>query len=142
MTRAGDSLQYQDAKARWQAQVMKPRKVRNRPFVFCLQLSGYRQPAEAIPGWHYLSNTTCLIQASFVLRRFICYSRVNDRHNLPIDSSLLKKTCVRQVVLDKWFPLKANPQNLLTARPTEPRTIFTTYFVSTTVLFIRILLFV
>ena len=33
------------------------------------------------------------------------FRRVTDHHNLLHDSSLLKKACVRQVVLDKWFPL-------------------------------------
>ena len=45
----------------------------------------------------YLSNT-----ASFVLWLF---RRVKDRHNSLRYSPLLKKSCVRQVVLDKWFPL-------------------------------------
>ena len=46
----------------------------------------------------YLSNT-----ASFVL---CVFRRVKEHHNLLHDSTRLKKTCVRQVVLDKWFPLK------------------------------------
>ena len=46
-------------------------------------------------------NTT----ASFVC---VCavYS-VKDQHNLPNCLPLLRKTCVRQVVLDKWFPLNS-----------------------------------
>ena len=32
-------------------------------------------------------------------------SRVQEHHNLRRHSPLLMKTCVRQVVLDKWFPL-------------------------------------
>ena len=54
--------------------------------------------------WRCLSNaTSCLSNAaSFVL----CVVRhVEDHHNLLHDSPLLKKTCVGQVVLDKWFPL-------------------------------------
>ena len=49
-----------------------------------------------------MSTATCLIQAS----SFVCavYS-VQDRHNLQKYSPCLRKTCVRQVVLDKWFPL-------------------------------------
>ena len=43
-------------------------------------------------GWH----------CSFVL--CICL-RVKDRYNLPHSSPCLKHTCVRQVALDKWFPL-------------------------------------
>ena len=31
--------------------------------------------------------------------------RVEDHHTLLHCSPRLKKTCVRQVVLDKWFPL-------------------------------------
>ena len=52
-------------------------------------------------GRHRLSNRTCLIQASFVL---CVFRRAKDHHNSPHDSPLLKKTCIRQAVLDKWFP--------------------------------------
>ena len=52
----------------------------------------------ALPVWRDLSN-----RASFVLCAF---RRVEDRPNLLHDSSLLKKTCVRRVVVDKWFPLR------------------------------------
>ena len=45
----------------------------------------------------YLSNA-----ASFVF--CVVYS-VKDHHNSLHCSPLLKNTCVRQVVLDKWFPL-------------------------------------
>ena len=44
-----------------------------------------------------LSNT-----ASFV---FCVVRRVKNPHNLLHYSPLLKKACVRQVALDKWFPL-------------------------------------
>ena len=47
----------------------------------------------------YVSNA-----ASFVL---CVFRRVKDHHILLHDSPLLKKTCVRQVVLDEWFPLKS-----------------------------------
>ena len=50
-----------------------------------------------LAGWHYLSN-----EATFVL---CVFRRVKDRHNLLHDLPLLKEPCVRQVVLDKWFPL-------------------------------------
>ena len=50
--------------------------------------------------WHYLSNATCLMRPRLLLRR------VKDHHNLLHDSPCLKTTCVRQVVLDNWFPLK------------------------------------
>ena len=59
------------------------------------------------PGWPtcwvallvegYLSDA-----ASFVL---CVFCRVKDHHKLLHYSSLLKKTCVKQVVLDKWLPL-------------------------------------
>ena len=42
----------------------------------------------------HLSNT-----ASFVL---CVLRRVKDHHKLQHDAPLLEKTCVRQVVLDKW----------------------------------------
>ena len=45
----------------------------------------------------YLSNT-----ASCVLCVLCC---VKDHNDLLYHSPLLKKTCVGQVVLDKWFPL-------------------------------------
>ena len=53
--------------------------------------------------WRYLSNATCMIRprlfyACFVASRItiLCYVSY---------SPLLKKTCVRQVMLDKSFPL-------------------------------------
>ena len=52
--------------------------------------------------WHYLPNATCLT------RPHLChcvFRRVKDHHNFPNGSSLLKKTCVRQAMLGKWFPL-------------------------------------
>ena len=52
-------------------------------------------------GWHYLSNATCLIRP-----RLFVFRRVKDHHNLSSYSLCLKKSCVRQVVLDKWFPLR------------------------------------
>ena len=51
----------------------------------------------ALLVWRCLSNV-----ASFVL--CAVYS-VKDHHTLPSYLSLLKRTCFRQVVLDKWFPL-------------------------------------
>ena len=53
-------------------------------------------------GWQDLSNATCLVQALFV----VCVvHNVRDHHNLLHSSQLLGKTCFRQAVLDKWFPL-------------------------------------
>ena len=61
-------------------------------------------------GWHYLSNATCLIRPHFFYVLFIvpritmiCY----------ILSPLLKKASVRQVALDKWFPLNRARHTLL-----------------------------
>ena len=51
---------------------------------------------------HYLSNTSCLI------RPRLCYALLTVPRIAIICkrySPLLKKVCVRQVVLDKWFPL-------------------------------------
>ena len=45
----------------------------------------------------YLSNMATL--ALCVIRR------VKDHNNLPHDLPPLKKACLRQVVLDEWFPL-------------------------------------
>ena len=58
----------------------------------------------ALIGWHYLSNATCLMRP----RLFLCvvYS-VKEHHqtNVLHVSPHLKNICVRQVVLDEWFPL-------------------------------------
>ena len=45
---------------------------------------------------HYLSN-----RASFVV---FVFRRVKDDHNLLHHSPRLKKTCIREAVIDKWFP--------------------------------------
>ena len=64
--------------------------------------SGRRDSGRTSQSWaalllyRYLSN-----KASFV----VCAVRVKDHHNLPNYSPRLKNTCVRQVVLDKWFRL-------------------------------------
>ena len=52
--------------------------------------------------------------ASFVLCMF---RRVEDHHNLLHESPLWEKACVRQVALDKWFPLI-----MANARAAIPRT--------------------
>ena len=53
---------------------------------------------------HDLPNATCLMRPrSFYV--FFVVTSIKDHHNLPHDSPLLKKACVRQVVLDKCFPL-------------------------------------
>ena len=56
-------------------------------------------------GWHYLSHATCLIRPHLFYA--LCIVSVKDHRNLPNDSPLLKKTCGRQAVLDKRFPLSA-----------------------------------
>ena len=53
-------------------------------------------------GRHYLSKAACLMRPQLFHACFVV-SRITmtcDNH-----SPRLKKTCVRQVVLDKWFPL-------------------------------------
>ena len=63
---------------------------------------GVGLPRRGDLGWHYLSNATCLIRP-----HSLCFpARRRSSRNLPHDSPLLKKTCVKQLVLDKWFPLK------------------------------------
>ena len=52
----------------------------------------------------YLSNATCLIRPHLCYV-CVCVRRVKDHYVLPYDSPRLKNTCVRQVVLDKRFPL-------------------------------------
>ena len=54
-------------------------------------------------GRHYLSNATCPIRPHL----FYVFRHVKDHLTLPKYSSLLKNACVRQVMLDKWFPLTA-----------------------------------
>ena len=53
-------------------------------------------------GWHYLSNATLSNAASFVL---CVFCRVKDHHKLLHYSPRLKNICIRQVMLDKWFPV-------------------------------------
>ena len=82
---------------------------RERHCYFCLRASGLRMPRLQrrngkilLGGMTYLSNATCLIRPrSFYA---LAYS-VKDHHNMLHCSTRLKNTCVRQEVLDKWFPL-------------------------------------
>ena len=55
-----------------------------------------RRPRGAF-GWHYLSNATCLMWPHMFCACFVV-SRIT--------AIFEEKTCVRQVVLYKWFPLK------------------------------------
>ena len=50
-------------------------------------------------GWHYLSDAACLMRPDF----FCVFRRVKGSRNSLHYSSLLKKACVRQVVLDTWL---------------------------------------
>ena len=53
--------------------------------------------------YNYLSKATCLMRPSLVARAL---PSVEDHHHHLLQCSpRLKKTCVRQVVLDKGFPL-------------------------------------
>ena len=74
--------------------------------------SGWKQAA-ALIAWHYLSNATCLIQASLVL---CALRRVKHHCTLLHSSPLLKKTFVRRVVIDKWFPLMGISRTLRVGR--------------------------
>ena len=67
-------------------------------------------PAYLAAHCHPLGGTTCLTLLVYTASFVLCavYS-VKDHHNLQMCSPLLKKTCVRQVVLDKWFPPNPGP---------------------------------
>ena len=54
-------------------------------------------------------GTTCLTLLVFNTASFVLcvVFRVKDHHHLLHYSPRLKKTCVRQVALDRWLPLKA-----------------------------------
>ena len=45
----------------------------------------------------------------------LCVVSVKDHHTLLHDLSLLKKACVRHVVLDKWFPLNLSNLHVFNA---------------------------
>ena len=60
-------------------------------------------PSQTSGGTTYLSNTTCLIRPCLF---YVCLCSVKDHRSLPNYSPLSKKTCVRQVVIDKWFAPK------------------------------------
>ena len=66
-----------------------------------LSQHGVRRPRLSF-GWHYLSNATCLIRPHLLHSTFIV-SRITIL--CQINSPRFKKTLVRQVALDKWFPL-------------------------------------
>ena len=57
----------------------------------------------AMFGWHYLSKANSLIRPHVLSTALlVLYGKLPLLHYSP----LLKKTCVGQVVLDEWFPLK------------------------------------
>ena len=71
------------------------------PWCFEALLEPHARKGEQL-GWHYLSKATCLIRPrSLVMRASSC----QGYHNCYIRRHFCRKTCVRQVVLDKWFPL-------------------------------------
>ena len=55
-------------------------------------------------GWHYLSNAPCLIQPHSFHACFVVSSIVINCYSTLLATSE-ERTCVRRVVLDKWFPL-------------------------------------
>ena len=69
------------------------------PLMGDLKQEAYRKAVLWVPEFdvRYLSNTASFVSCVF--------RRVKDHHTLPDYSSLLKKTCLRQVTFDKWFPL-------------------------------------
>ena len=62
-----------------------------------------RQRAHSLPsfGWHYLSDATCLMRP----RLFYVLFAVSRITVICCNIHHLKKSYVRQVVLDKWVPL-------------------------------------
>ena len=71
------------------------------PEKFFTDFSALAISMEEVLGWHYLSNATRLIRTHLFCALFIV-SRITILCNIIRH---LKKTCVRQVVLDKWFSL-------------------------------------
>ena len=72
--------------------------------------TGVPQTLHEGPVVHALGGTTRLTLLVYAASFALCvFRRVKDHHNIDLlnCSPLLKKTCVRQVVLDRWFPLNA-----------------------------------
>ena len=67
-----------------------------------------------------MSNATCLIRPHLF---YVYVCRVKEHHNVLHYAPLLKKTCVRQVVSDKLFPLNVpnsdRGESVSTAKPAE-----------------------
>ena len=54
----------------------------------------------------HLGGITCLaLLVEYGLMCFVRFRHVREHQNVLHSSPLLKKTSVRRVVLDKWFPL-------------------------------------
>ena len=83
-------------------------------------------PCSILPYHHtshhitsYIIITSCRITARTTPYRIISHHlggttcRVKDHHDLPMYSPPLNKTCVRQVMLDKWFPPRITSHVLL-----------------------------
>ena len=65
--------------------------------------NSFKRHIDCLLGGVTCPNATCLIRY-----KLCCvFRRVKDHHKFAIISVCLKKTCVRQVVLDKRFPLNA-----------------------------------
>ena len=80
-------------------------------YIYIMYLTIPDQTACRTIGWRYLSNAD-----SFVFYGITC---LVGYLSLLHDSPLLKSTCVRQVVLDKWFPLTPGP---FSPKPRRSRT--------------------
>ena len=63
---------------------------------------------------------TLLVQSGLVCVNYELLCCFKDHHNLPKYLPLLKNTCGRQVVLDKWFPLTLVLPKLETAAACSP----------------------
>ena len=74
----------------------------------------------ALFGRHYLSKVICLMRPSSY---YALFRRVKEHHDALHSSPLLKRACVRQVMLDKWFPPGQGPNFNVTKRQHKEETI-------------------
>ena len=63
--------------------------------------------APACIGWHYLSNASLIRPQLFYVLCIVSRITISCQSN---HSPLLKKTCVRRVVIDKWLSLSIAKQ--------------------------------